>query len=90
MPTIKSAKKALRQSGVRRLLNRSQRAALRNVIKRFRTAAEGDDPTSAETAFRIAVKRIDQAAAKGLIHRNTAARKKSRLSKLLKPVASQG
>ena len=84
MPNIKSAKKALRQNQTRRLRNRSQRSALRNVIKRFRVAAEGDDAETAQTAFRAAVKRIDQAAAKGLIHKNTAARQKSRLSKMLK------
>ena len=83
MPNTASAKKALRQNQKRRLLNRSQRSALRTVIKKFRTTAAGDDPDNAQTAFRLVVKRIDQAAAKGLIHKNTAARTKSRLSKLL-------
>ncbi len=83
MPNTASAKKDLRQNQKRRLLNRSQRSALRTVIKKFRTAAAGDDPDNARAAFRLVVKCIDQAAAKGLIHKNTAARTKSRLSKLL-------
>ena len=87
MPTTKNAKKALRQSQKRRLLNRSQRSALRNVIKNCRVAAQGDDPAAAESAFRLAVKRLDQAAAKNLIHKNKASRTKSRLAKLL-PKAS--
>ena len=82
MPNTKNAKKALRQSRKRRVHNRSQRSTLRTTIKKFRTAAEGDDAEATENAFRVAVKSLDQAAAKGLIHKNKAARTKSRLSKL--------
>lgn len=90
MPNTASAKKALRQNIKRRLLNRSQRSALRTAVKKCRQACQSDDPAGAEEAFRKAVKTLDQAAAKRLIHRNTAARTKSRLSKLLKSqVASQ-
>lgn len=84
MPNTTSAKKALRQSQARRLRNRSQRSALRTVIKKCREAAQGEDTKAAEDAFRLAVKRLDQAAAKHLIHSNAASRTKSRLSKLLK------
>ncbi len=84
MPNTTSAKKALRQNQARRLQNRSQRTALRTVIKKCRLAAAAGDPQAAETAFRLAVKRLDQAAAKNLIHANAAARTKSRLSKLVK------
>ena len=83
MPNTLSAKKSMRQNQKRRLRNRSQRSALRTVVKNLRIAAAGDDPAAAESAFRLAVKRIDQAAAHKLIHRNTAARTKSRLAKLL-------
>lgn len=82
MPNSINAKKALRKSQTRRLRNRSQRSALRTTIKKFRALAAGEDAEATETAFRLAVKRLDQAAAKGLIHRNKAARTKSRLSKL--------
>lgn len=81
MPNTTSAKKALRQNEARRLRNRSQRTALRNVIKKFRTVAiAGTDHEATESAFRTAVKRLDQAAAKNLLHKNKAARLKSRLS----------
>ena len=83
MPTTNNAKKALLQSHKHRLLNRSQRAALRTVLKKCRAAAAGDDREAADAAFRLAVKRLDQAAAKHLIHKNNAARTKSRLSKLM-------
>ena len=84
MPNTTSAKKALRQNQVRRLRNRSERSALRTVIKKCRQAAVAGDPEAADAAFRLAVKKLDQAAAKNLIHANAAARTKSRLSKLLK------
>lgn len=83
MPNSRSAKKALRQNVTRRAHNRSQRSALRTLIKKFRIAAAGDDRQAAEESYRLAVKRLDQAAAKHLIHKNTAARTKSRLAKLL-------
>ena len=83
MPTIKSAKKALRQSRKRRAQNRTQRSSLRVTIKKVRLAAAGEDPEAAQDAFRLAQKRLDQAAAKRLIHKNKAARMKSRLAKLL-------
>ena len=83
MPNSSSAKKSLRQNKKRRLRNRSQRTALRNVLKKARAAAAQGDAESTEKAFRLAVKRLDQAAAKKLIHRNNAARTKSRLAKLV-------
>lgn len=84
MPNSINAKKALRQSEKRRIHNRTQRASLRTALKKARTAAEGDDAEAAETAFRFAVKKIDQSAAKNLIHKKTAARTKSRLSSFCK------
>lgn len=83
MPNSLSAKKSLRQNHKRRLRNRSQRTALRNVLKKARAAAAEGDAESTEKAFRLAVKRLDQAAAKNLIHPNKAARTKSRLAKLV-------
>ena len=84
MPNTANAKKALRQSERRRLRNRSNRSALRTTVKKVRVAVEAKDETVAREAFRVACKKLDQAAAKNLIHKNTAARTKSRLSKLLK------
>lgn len=82
MPNSPSAKKALRQNQKRRERHRAQRSALRTVIKKCRTAIAGDDPEAAAEAVRVTVKRLDQAAAKGLIHKNVAARTKSRLARL--------
>ena len=59
-----------------------QRSVLRTTIKKFRLATTGDDREAARAAFRLATKKLDQAAARGLIHCNKAARTKSRLSKL--------
>jgi small subunit ribosomal protein S20 len=84
MPNTSSAKKALRQNQKRRLLNRSQRSALRTAVKKVRAAAEAGDDAATQEAFRFACKRLDQAASKNLIHKNTAARTKSRLSKVVK------
>lgn len=89
MPNSVNAQKALRQSQKRRDHNRQQRSALRTAIKNVRKAAAAGDIESAQTAFRLATKKLDQAAAKNLIHRNTAARTKSRLSHLLKKRSEQ-
>lgn len=77
MPRIKSAKKALRQSRSHNERNRAQRSTLRTALKRVRAAATTDQ---AATAYRSAVRLLDRAARKGLIHRNHAARQKSRLA----------
>ena len=84
MPNTANAKKALRQNQKRRLRNRSQRSALRTVVKKCRETVTGEDSSLAAEAFRTAAKQLDQAAAKRLIHKNAAARTKSRLSKLLR------
>ncbi len=83
MPNTASAKKEQRKSAKRRLLNRSQRSALRTAVKKARTAAE-TGAEDVESALKLAAKKLDQAAAKNLIHKNAAARTKSRLSKLAK------
>lgn len=91
MPNTAAAKKTLRKDEVRRLANRSKRSTLRTVIKRCRATAEaGGDRETVDAAFRLAVKKLDQAAATHLIHKNTAARTKSRLSKLCKSAVVGG
>lgn len=87
MPNSPSAKKSLRKSLRRREMNRPQRTALRTAIKKVRKLAEAKDE-AAKDAFRLAVKKLDQAADKNLIHKNTAARVKSRLSALMKKTFS--
>ena len=83
MPNSPSAKKSLRKSLKKRDINRPQRSALRTAVKKVRKLAEGKDEAAKE-AFQVAVKKLDQSADKNLIHKNTAARVKSRLSALLK------
>ncbi|MDX2192688.1 MAG: 30S ribosomal protein S20 [Gemmatimonadales bacterium] len=80
MPRTQSAKKAMRQTKTRTERNRQQRSALRTAIKRVRKAAS---PAEAKAAFESAEKLIDRAGRKNLIHRNTAARTKSRLAKAI-------
>ena len=78
MPRTKSAKKQMRQSVNRTARNRSQRSALRTAMKKLRGLLDTKD---AKPAFLEAEKQLDRAGRKGIIHRNTAARQKSRLAK---------
>ena len=83
MPNSASAEKRLRQNLTRRQSNREIRSRLRTSIRRVRDAvSEGRDDI--QELFKVAQKRLDQAAAKNLIHKNAAARSKSRLSRLVK------
>ena len=77
MPRIKSAKKAHRQAIANAERNRAQRSRLRSALKRVRAATTAD---AAKTAYTEAVRLLDRAARKRLIHPNNAARYKSRLA----------
>ena len=82
MPNIKSAKKRMKTSAFRRSLNRGQKAELRTTIKNMELSIESDQ-AKAKELLPLTMKKLDQAAAKGLIHKNAAARKKSRLMQRL-------
>lgn len=82
LANTKSAIKRQRQSEKRRMRNRTVRSTARTMIAKARTAIEQHDPTSAEQV-RLAVRTLDVSARKGVIHRNNAARRKSRLMKRL-------
>ena len=84
MPNNRNAAKAMRQSNKRRLRNRTARTSLRTVVRKVQEATQSGDATAVEAAFKNAVKKLDQAASKKFIHRNKAARLKSRLSALAK------
>ncbi|HVX61535.1 MAG TPA: 30S ribosomal protein S20 [Pirellulales bacterium] len=84
MPNIASAKKRLRQSLVRRARNRANKSTLKTVIRKVREAIAAGELAVAETNFRLAAKKLDQAAAKNVIHANAAGRMKSRLSAAIK------
>ena len=82
MPNIKSAKKRVLVSKINYARNRAAKTEMKTMVKKFDAAvAAGGD--AAQAAYKAAVKNIDQAAAKGIIHKNTAARKKSQLTKKL-------
>ena len=82
MPNIKSAKKRVLVSKVNNAKNRAAKTEMKTMIKKCDAAvAAGGD--AAQAAYKADVKNIDQAAAKGIIHKNTAARKKSQLTKKL-------
>ena len=75
MPNIASAKKNMRKSRAATVRNRAQRSALRTALKKAQS------PDASPEAKLAAAKMLDRAARKGLIHKNNAARNKSRLSK---------
>jgi small subunit ribosomal protein S20 len=84
MPITKSSKKRLRQSIARRTRNRAVKSSLRTQIKRVLAAIEAGEREKIEGEYRLACRKLDKAAAAGVIHRNTASRHKSRLSARVK------
>ena len=82
MPNIKSAKKRVLVSAANYERNKAYRSALRTAVKKANIAIESD-AANADVAVKAAVKKIDQASVKGIIHKNTAARAKSSLAKRL-------
>ena len=83
MANTASAKKRIRQNSKRRMRNRIFRSQARTHVKRALIALETNDAESAIEAVQQAVSTLDRAASKGVIHRNNAARRKSRLMKRL-------
>ena len=79
MPNIKSAKKRVKVIAAKTARNKATRSALKTEIKKANAAIASGENTA--EAVRLATKKIDQAVAKGLLHKNTAARKKSALAK---------
>lgn len=84
MPNSKSAAKRLRQSQDRNKRNRAVKSAVRTQIRKVREAIAAGDAEKGAVELRLAAKKLDQAAAKRVVHRNLAARTKSRLSAALK------
>jgi small subunit ribosomal protein S20 len=81
-----SAKKRVRQNEKHRARNRARKEVLKNQVKGFTAALTAGDFTKAEGELRLVAKRLDKVAAKGTIHKNTAARRRSRLAKRLNTV----
>jgi len=86
MPNTESAKKRMRQNEVRRLRNRAVKSAIKTQVRKLSDAIEGGNLEQSQTEYRSMTKRVDKAAAKGVIHRNAAGRLKSRLSARLEKV----
>lgn len=80
MPNTKGAKKRLRQSLVRRDRNRAQKTRLRHSLWQFREAIAANNMDVANELSRATARLLDKAASRGVIHRNKAARLKSRMS----------
>ena len=87
MANTKQALKRSRQSEKHRVSNKWQRSRMTSHIKRVLTAIESKDSNQAQAEYQTATSLIDTAANKGLIHKNKAARHKSRLNKRLKLIA---
>ena len=81
MANIKSQKKRIITNEKRRQANVSNRTAMRTAIKNVEAAINAKDHAAAVAAYNVANKRLDKAVSKGIIHKNFAARNKSRLSK---------
>jgi len=89
MPNTKSAAKRLRQNQAQRTRNRAVKSELRTLCKRVREAISAGDAAKAETDLRTATKKLDRAGARKVIHANSAARIKSRLSAQIKTLKAK-
>ena len=83
MPNIKSAKKRVKVTATKTLQNKMHKTALKTELKKYDAALASGDAAAAQAAYRQAVKKVDQAAGYGIIHKNAAAHKKSQLTKKL-------
>ena len=80
MPNHKSSEKRVRQSEKRRVINRANRTKVRTYIKKVRAALDSGKSEEIQTALPVAISVIDKAVQKGVMHKNAAARYKSRLT----------
>ncbi|MGL4730032.1 MAG: 30S ribosomal protein S20 [Clostridium sp.] len=80
MANIKSAKKRINVTKTKTLRNTMIKSALKTTIKKFETAVANKNVEEAKANYTVVVKALDMAATKGILHRNKAARKKSRLA----------
>ena len=87
MPNIKSSKKDVLSSKIAYEKNKANKSELKTDLKKFNAAVVSGDKAAAEAAYKVAVKAVDQAAQKGLLHKNNAARKKSSMTLQLNKLA---
>ena len=80
MPNIKSAKKRVKVIAKKTLINQMHKTAIKTAVKKFEAAVESEDKSVIAPLFNDAVKKLDQGVKQGILHKNTAARKKSQLA----------
>lgn len=89
MPHSRQARKRMKQNEARRLRNKATKSAMRTQIKKVKAAVEARDPATAEAELSKAMKKLDKAAKTNVIHRNQAARRKSRLQKQINEIKKE-
>jgi len=87
MPNIKSAEKRVQIGKIRNARNKADKSNLKTALKKFDAAVAEGNREEAVSAYKVAVKTVDKAAGKGLIHKNNAAHKKSALDAKLNGMA---
>ena len=81
MPNIKSAKKRTKVIAAKTLKNQMFKTSLKTAVKKYETAVANSDKANLDAAYKEAVRKIDKAAYRGIVHKNKAARKKSQFAK---------
>ena len=89
MPGKGSAAKRHKQSEKRRIKNRAAKSRVKTVTKSFMSAVKSGDKDAAEVSYKEMTKLMDTASGKGIYHRNSVARKKSRMNKLLNSLSAE-
>ncbi len=87
VPNIQSAKKRVLVAEKKNMRNRMIKSTMRTSVKRFETAAAQEQTTDIEQLYKNAISKVNRACTKGVLHRNTASRKISQLSKLYNSMA---
>ena len=87
MPNIKSSKKDVIRSKIAYEKNKAEKTALKTAVKKFEAALVDGDHAAAEVAYKQAVQKVDRAVLSGILHKNTAARKKSSMTLQLNKLA---
>jgi small subunit ribosomal protein S20 len=87
LPNIKSAKKRVEVTKVKSAQNQAAKSVLKTSIRKAEASIAEGDPKLADSTYKSVVKTIDQAVAKGILHKNTAARRKSKLAKSISSIA---
>jgi len=89
MPNSRQAQKRMRQDEKRRLTNKGKASAMKTAIRRLEAAVAAGDATAVNDAVKLAYKKIDKAAKGNVIHKNTAARRKSLVKRKAAAVAAK-